>query len=359
MTTATTARRRAVEWLEREADGLARAVTDLQYTRVPALAARFGEEGRVKCEQDARHHLDYLTSALRGDSDVLFVRYVEWAKVLLGAHGVGVEDLRLNLTVLREVLLAQVAAEDAALVTRPIDAALEQLDEMPSSLPSMIRPGAPHAGLARRYLDAMLAGERRRAMKIVTGAVEDGVPVRDVYLHVFEPVQHEIGRLWQENEISVATEHYCTAITQLVISQLYPYVFSAERRGLTLIATCIEGDLHELGVRIVADFFEMEGWDTIYLGANVPLAGIVETVAERRADLVAVSATISKHTRSVEALVKALRGSDTTRAVPVMVGGYPFNLEPELWRRLGASGHAPNASRAVEVGLRLVRGADA
>ena len=67
-----------------------------------------------------------------------------------------------------------------------------------------------------------------------------------------------------------------------------------------------------------------------------PLAGIVETVAERRADLVAVSATISKHTRSVEALVKALRGSDTTRAVPVMVGGYPFNLEPELWRRLGA-----------------------
>ena len=66
-----------------------------------------------------------------------------------------------------------------------------------------------------------------------------------------------------------------------------------------------------------------------------------------------------KQTRVVEALVKALRGSDTTRAVPVMVGGYPFNLEPELWRRLGASGHAPNASRAVEVGLRLVRGADA
>jgi len=344
-------------WLIERAPALAARVTDLQYARRPELAQRWGDAGRQRCEEDARHHLDYLASALRGASEALFVRYVEWAKVLLAAYGVGADDLRLNLEILREAVLEAAEEADGATLRAPIDAALAQLDDMPSSLPSLIDPSAPHAGLARRYLDAMLAGERRRAMEMVMDAVKGGAPVREIYLHVFAPVQHEIGRLWQENEISVATEHYCTAITQLVISQLYPWVFAGERRGRTLVATCIEGDLHELGVRMVADFFEMDGWDTIYLGANVPLRSIVDTVEEKGADLVAVSATISKHTGGIASLLEALRARPATRDVPVLVGGYPFNLEPELWRRLGASGHARDAEEAVSIGRRLVEGA--
>ena len=344
-------------WLIERAPALAARVTDLQYARRPELAQRWGDAGRRRCEEDARHHLDYLASALRGASEALFVRYVEWAKVLLAAYGVGADDLRLNLEILREAVLEAADEADGAALRAPIDAALAQLDDMPSSLPSLIDPSAPHAGLARRYLDAMLAGERRRAMDLVMDAVKGGAPVRELYLHVFAPVQHEIGRLWQQNEISVATEHYCTAITQLVISQLYPWVFAGERRGRTLVATCIEGDLHELGVRMVADFFEMDGWDTIYLGANVPLRSIVDTVEEKGADLVAVSATISNHTGGIASLLGALRARPATRDVPVLVGGYPFNLEPELWRRLGASGHARDAEEAVSIGRRLVEGA--
>ena len=70
------------------------------------------------------------------------------------------------------------------------------------------------------------------------------------------------------NLLSVAQEHYCTAATQLVMSQLYPRIFSTERRGRTLVAARVADDLHEIGLRMVADFFEMEGWDTFYVGAT-------------------------------------------------------------------------------------------
>ena len=42
-----------------------------------------------------------------------------------------------------------------------------------------------------------------------------------------------------------------------------------------MVATCIGGELHEIGIRMVADFFEMEGWDTYYLGANTPADAVV------------------------------------------------------------------------------------
>ncbi len=82
------------------------------------------------------------------------------------------------------------------------------------------------------------------------------------------------------NQLGVAEEHYCTAATQLIMSQLYPYIFVAvERRG-TAVASCVSGDLHELGARMVCDFLELDGWSTHFFGANMPGAGVARTVID-------------------------------------------------------------------------------
>jgi methanogenic corrinoid protein MtbC1 len=63
----------------------------------------------------------------------------------------------------------------------------------------------------------------------------------------------------------VAQEHYCTAATQLIMSQLSPRLFGRDRIGRRLVVTCVGDELYELGMHMVADFFEMEGWDA-YMG---------------------------------------------------------------------------------------------
>ena len=142
------------------------------------------------------------------------------------------------------------------------------LTAMPSQLTTYLNVESELGDLGQRYLGLLLAGNRHEASQLVTEAVKDGAPIKTVYIEVFQNSQYEIGRLWQLNEISVAQEHFCTAATQLIISQLYPYLFSHNKTGHRLVVACTGGDLHELGVRMVADFFEMEGWDTFYLGAN-------------------------------------------------------------------------------------------
>lgn len=213
--------------------------------------------------------------------------------------------------------------------------------------PSFLVPDAPLANLTRSYLTALLDGDRRQASTLVLDAVATGIPVKDIYLHVFQRAQYEVGRLWQVHDISVAQEHYCTAATQLIMSQLYPHIFSVASTGGTFVATCVSGDLHEIGVRMVADFFEIDGWNTYYLGANTPDADVVAAVIERKADLLGISATISGHLRAVSALIKAVRANDACRHVTILVGGYPFAVAPDLWREVGADGTALDAQAAI------------
>jgi methanogenic corrinoid protein MtbC1 len=213
-------------------------------------------------------------------------------------------------------------------------------------------PG-PHTNLATEFLKLLLSGERHVASRLILEAVDSGVPVQDIYLHIFQRSQRELGRLWQLNQISVAQEHYCTAATQLIMAQLYPRIFRTEKNGRKIVATSIGGELHEIGVRIIADFFEMEGWDTYYLGANSPTSAILQAIADRRADMLAVSATMTFHIRAVENLIATVRASADSNKIKVLVGGYPFNLEPDLWKRVGADAYAADASEAIAVASRL------
>src|SRR5947208_2720790 len=111
--------------------------------------------------------------------------------------------------------------------SRTIDAqrpTLAQADA-PGDLPTLLEGDDPLTELARQYLRALLAGERQGASRLILDAVKAGVPVRDIYLHVFQRCQQEAGRLWQVNRLTVAQEHYATAATQLIMAQLYPHVF--------------------------------------------------------------------------------------------------------------------------------------
>src|ERR1051325_2055870 len=107
------------------------------------------------------------------------------------------------------------------------------------------------------------------------------------------------------------------------------------------------GDLHESGARMVSDLLEMEGWNTIYLGANIPVSSIIQLMRERDVDVLALSATMTFNVPAVERFIADIRRAEEVRPAKIMVGGYPFNIAAELWRRIGADAWAPDAAQAI------------
>jgi MerR family transcriptional regulator, light-induced transcriptional regulator len=210
------------------------------------------------------------------------------------------------------------------------------------------------ASLARGYLKKVLDRDKAGAVRLIVDSAQAGAPIEDLYLEVLQPVQREIGRLWQTNEITVAQEHYCTAVTQLVMSQLYSYVFTKKRIGHRMVMTCIGGELHEVGARMVADFFEIRGWDTYFMGANTPAESVISAIVENEAELIGVSTTINYGVTAARDLIEKIKSNEALSNVSVLVGGRPFLLSDSLWQATGADGFAPDAREAVALGERLV-----
>ena len=325
----------AADTIRASLEDLAQAITNEHAAAHPETFARWGPAGRTRCLEDARFHLQYLATALDAQSVPMFLDYIGWTKVLLAKRHVGERDLIANLEILAR------AVRDLPDAETYIQTAIAALPAMTEDVPSCLDPRAPLWPVASEYLAALLRGSRRDALQVVTGALDGGAAVRDVYRYVFEPVQQEIGRLWQLNQITVAQEHFCTAATQQVMTQLYGRIFSGgEKRGKRAVAMCVGGELHEVGLRIITDLLELEGWQTWYLGASVPPANAVQFCMDQKADVLLVSATLPPHLHSVAEVIRLFRARPELAQARVIVGGRAFRNAPGLWRTIGADGTA-------------------
>jgi MerR family transcriptional regulator, light-induced transcriptional regulator len=330
-----------------QAGALADAVVACEFSRHPKLRARYGAAGRAKSRQDAVYHFLHLAAALDTNSPALFNDYIGWVKVLLQHLGVSSDDLDHHLDCMAEVVREQMPAPVATSADAMIDGVRAALPAMPSSTASFLEPGKRLSPLAQEYVHTMLGGYRQAAGQLVFDAADRGEPVQQLYLQVFQPALREVGRLWQLKKISVAQEHFCSAATQIVMSQLLLRAPAAERCGRGVVVACVSGDLHDLGARMVADFFEMAGWDAYFCGANTPHAAVVQSVVERAAEVLAVSATMAYHLHAVQELIELVRADPRCARLRILVGGHPFTVDLSLWRTVGADGTAADAEAAV------------
>jgi signal transduction histidine kinase len=332
--------------LQAQLDELAVLITERQLGAYPELVARYGPQGVRRTHEDARFHLQFLAAALTAGSDRMFLDYIGWAKVTLASRNVDWVLLQEHLGMAADVLTERFgsAAEDAV---RLLERSRDELPAMPDDVPTFLDPRMPLWKLAHEYLATLLRGDRREAGRLITEAIARGTAARDIYRQVFEPVQQELGRLWQLNRISVAQEHFCTAATQQVMTQLYGSVFGGEKSERRAVAMSVGGELHEIGLRIITDLLELEGWQTWYLGANVPPQAAIALCVEQRADVLLVSATLPPHIAACAEVVRLFRAEPALAKAKVIVGGRAFRTAPDLWKSIGADGYARDADECL------------
>ena len=174
----------------------------------------------------------------------------------------------------------------------------------------------------RDYLSSLLAGERRRCSEIVSQLIMQGLPIRRLHVDLFQASLYDVGELWATNQISVATEHLATAVTEGLLNQLSLDIASRDRVGKVVLVAGIQPELHQVGGKIVADTFEMFGWDSLYIGSNTPPDELARMVRETRPHLVALSLTIYFNLFGLRAAIEELRRESPT--LPVIVGGRGF-----------------------------------
>lgn len=127
-----------------------------------------------------------------------------------------------------------------------------------------------------------------------------------------------------------------------------------EKSDKKLVACSVADELHEMGIRMVSDFFEMDGWDTHYLGANMSDEHLIKLLNKNKPDILAISVTMPLHIDKAAQLIKKVRADEQTSKIKILVGGYPFGIVPDLWKKIGADASAKSAKEAIGIANEII-----
>ncbi len=211
-------------------DTLSLKIAQSRYAELRDMFDRFGVEPEKLLEY-TQYELSYLANAIAEKNPGLFTEYIDWTKSMFSSNGIALDVLEKNVGLVRAGLLAALPKETHEILSRYMQAGIAEISGALEAPCSFIDPQSPHGQLAQLYLEAVLKADRGNATRLVMESFQAGASIQDIYIHVLQPVQYEIGRLWQTNKITVAQEHFCSAVTQLIMSQLYyPHICSTEKK---------------------------------------------------------------------------------------------------------------------------------
>ena len=172
----------------------------------------------------------------------------------------------------------------------------------------------------RRYINGMIAAIIRfdeRALERTYSDALSHYPVRLVTDKLLSPVLKEIGERWASGQGSIAEEHFFGFYLRNKLGARFHHRAQSQS-GPRLLMACLPGDLHEIGLLLFALDACDHGFQTILLGANMPLDEFPDAVKKTGSDALVLSGTIEPGgeviSRSLPRLVEKLD-------VPVFVGG--------------------------------------
>lgn len=200
---------------------------------------------------------------------------------------------------------------------------------------------------------ALMQGDRDAVVALTGEALADGVAATEILEGALLPGMQAVGELFERGEYFVPEMLIAADAMDGAMGLLREHLTAGayEPIGKIIIGT-VEGDLHDIGKRLVGMMLEGNGFEVIDLGTSVSPQKFAETVEQTGAELVGLSALLTTTLPAMEETIDLIRANDPKRTIKILVGGAP--ITQAYADRIGADGYAPDASRGAALARSLV-----
>jgi methanogenic corrinoid protein MtbC1 len=293
---------------------------------------------------DQRYHIQFLAGALATGQHRYFTDYVAWLSTTLTARAVPLATVARSFALIARFYGSRLPAAEAAATRAVLRAGILALTG-----PDAAGDGEGDAWPeAAALADRLVAGDTAGAWLIATAAADRRSSYIQIATRLFQPALYQVGRLWQQNRISVAEEHLATEISRVLLARLLHWTAPfAPPIGRKALFAAVEDDRHVLGLQVVAEAFQIAGWTVQYLGASTPTLPLVRQVDAWRPDVIGLSVSLSQRLPILKQAVTVLRGELGGRCPTILIGGRPTNQISGIWRWTGADAWGRDAETAV------------
>lgn len=207
------------------------------------------------------------------------------------------------------------------------------------------------------FIRAVAEMEEDEALRLVNAMLEDGTDPQ-VILDACKDAMALVGERYDAREyflpeLIIAGE-LMKAVAELVKPRMAEAA-SGPRRGRVVIGT-VAGDIHDIGKDVVIFMLDVNGFEVIDLGVDVPAETFVERVREAQPQVVAMSGFLTLAFDQMRVTVRALADAGLRDGVHVMIGG--AIMDDEVAAYVGADAYGRDAQAAVRLAGAWIDGAD-
>ena len=174
------------------------------------------------------------------------------------------------------------------------------------------------------WKEACLAFDEHQAQHLLARAFAL-FPLETVCYKILQQGLTEIGEGWYEGTVTVQQEHFASALALRQLEALLASLPAPTRNGRIIVA-CPPHELHTFSPLMISLLLRRQGWDVVYLGANVPVERM-EHLVEQIKPLLVVMPTQTL-TAAANLLTMAQRLQEMK--VPLAFGGKVFTHIPEV-----------------------------
>lgn len=197
----------------------------------------------------------------------------------------------------------------------------------------------------------VLEGESVEVVELCKNAIDMGVEPSKILKEGLIAGMNEVGILFRDGDMFVPEVLMSAKTLQLGVDFLSPYLKEAGVSSIgKIITVTVEGDLHDIGIKLVGMMLEGAGFEVVHLGVDKTASEIVAKVKELTPDILAMSAMLTTTMGKMEEVISLLHKENLGDKIQIMVGGAP--LSPAYAEKIGAN-YSSDASSAAQLAKKL------
>lgn len=201
--------------------------------------------------------------------------------------------------------------------------------------------------------EAIMSGDEKEVENQVNKALSENADAQDIMNNGLIAGMEIVGQRFRSGDMFLPEVLLSAEVMHKGIDIINPMLAEAGHKGVgKVVIGTVEGDIHDIGKRIVSFLLEGSGFEVVDLGVDVTADTFIQAIQEHDPNILGMSALLTTTMPHMGKTIELLKEKGLRDKVKVIIGGAP--ITEQFASSIGADGYAPEAGSAAELAKKLL-----
>ena len=202
--------------------------------------------------------------------------------------------------------------------------------------------------MSKELVEAMVGMKEQEAISIAKGLVDKGEDPLKIFASCRKAMD-TVGKRFEKGEFFLPELMMAGEMLRQISELIKPLLkgdVQTDRTGKVIVGT-VQGDIHDIGKDIVVLMLDVNGFEVMDLGIDVPPQKFVDAIKDFQPAVVGLSGFLTLAFDSMKETVDAIKEAGLRDDIKIMIGG--GQIDDEIKKYTAADAYGKDAMEAVKL----------